>query len=420
MSKLKVSEIKVTRRFRTTFKDIDKLATSIDELGLIHPIVVDEDGKLIAGERRLRAHKKLKREWIEVRYMRDLESLQKKEIELEENIQRSAFTWPEEVSAKAQLHKLKQKIHGKAVKGHDTEDSWGIRDTAEALGESVGSTSMDIQLAIGMKLFPELMKEKTKTTAYKKLKQKREAILQAELAKRLQNRGVIENPDIICGNCVEEMAKMDAESIDLIIADPPFGIDLDKAESMAKTHDKVYPVSDDEFTIMDMLDKAFAQMFRILKNDRHLYLFFGCQHYDKIKKLLEKHGFEVQGRSNIWDKLSGGFPSQSINFTSSYEPFFFCTKGRRKLNGTPRDVFTIKRVPPQMKIHPTEKPTELLRILVKLSSLPGEKVLDPFAGSGSTLIAAKELNRVGVGIELDVKYHANIVNRLKGEATDEV
>ena len=414
MPKVKLSDIKVASRFRTKFTDIDKLASSIQEFGLIHPIVVDEDNRLIAGERRLKAHKKLKMEFVEVRYIKDLSSIEKKEIELEENIQRSAFTWQEEVSAKAQLHKLKQKIYGKAVRGHETEDTWGIKDTAEALGESIGSTSMDIQLAAGMKLFPELMKEKTKTTAFKKLKQKREAILQTELARRLKDRGVIENPNVIQGNCIDEMAKMEAESIDLIIADPPFGIDLDKSETAGKTRDTTYPVSDDEFTIMDMMDKAFTQMFRVLKEDRHAYIFYGCQHYDTIKKLLEKHGFEVHPRPNIWDKLSGGFPSQSVNFTSSYEPFFYCSKGKRKLNGTPRDVFPIKRVPPQYKIHPTEKPTELLRTLVKLSSLPGERVLDPFAGSGSTLVAAKELNRVGIGIELDVKYHANIVNRLKG------
>ena len=419
MPKIKVADVKVTPRFRTKFVDIDKLANSIQEFGLIHPIVIDENNKLIAGERRLKAHKKLKWEFVEVRYIKDLEDIQKKEIELEENIQRSAFTWQEEVSAKAQLHKLKQKIYGKAVKGHDTGDTWGLRDTADALGESVGSTSMDIQLARGMKLFPELLREKTKSTAYKKLKQKREAILQGELAKRLKDRGVIENPNVIQGNCIEEMGKMEPSSIDLIIADPPFGIDFDKAEGVGKSHASVYPISDDEFTIMDMMDKAFAQMFRVLKDDRHAYIFYGCQHYDTILKLLRKHGFDVHDRPNIWDKLSGGFPSQSINFTSSYEPFFFCTKGRRKLNGTPRDVFPIKRVPPQRKIHPTEKPTELLRTLVKLSSLPGEKVLDPFAGSGSTLVAARELNRVGIGIELDTKYHANIVNRLKGGDDDE-
>jgi len=420
MPKIKITEIQVGSRFRKKFEGVDKLAQSIMTYGLIHPIVIDDKNRLIAGERRLRAClsilKRTKNEerWgsIEVKFRKDLNELEKKELELEENIQREAFTWQEEVNAKAELHKLKQKIYGSAVKGHDS-DGWKLRDTAEALGESMGTVSMDIALARGMKAFPELKKEKSKSVAFKKLKQKQEDILNAELAKRLKTSKIIATPNIIHGNCVKEMGKMETGSIDLIIADPPFGINLGEAESFKKTHNKVYPCPDDEFTILDMLDKAFAQMFRILKDDRHAYIFFGCQHYNKIKELLEKVGFQVHHIPLIWDKLSGGFPSQSVNFTSSYEPFFYCRKGGRKLNGTPRDIFSIKRVPSNKKIHPTEKPTEFLRGLIGLSSLPGEKVLDPFAGSGSTIVAAKELSRIGIGIELDNTYYNNIVKRLE-------
>ena len=92
MPKLKLKAITIKPRFRTKFIDIDKLAVSIDQLGLIQPIVLDENDVLIAGERRLKAHKLLKREEIEVRYMKDLSELEKKEIELEENIQRESFT----------------------------------------------------------------------------------------------------------------------------------------------------------------------------------------------------------------------------------------------------------------------------------------------------------------------------------------
>ena len=165
MPKIPLTEVKVGSRFRTKFIDIDKLADSIQIYGLIEPIVLDEHNGLIAGERRYKAHKvlvargnELYKE-IEVKYMNDLDDLEKKEVELEENIQRNAFTWQEEVAAKSQLHKLKQKIHGMAVKGH-MSDGWKLKDTAQALGEAVGTTSMDIQLARGMKAFPELMKEK--------------------------------------------------------------------------------------------------------------------------------------------------------------------------------------------------------------------------------------------------------------------
>lgn len=412
MPKLKLKAITIKPRFRTKFIDIDKLAVSIDQLGLIQPIVLDENDVLIAGERRLKAHKLLKREEIEVRYMKDLSELEKKEIELEENIQRESFTWQEVVEAKAQLHKLKQKIHGASTKGHDS-DGWKIKDTAQALGESTGTVSMDIQLARGMKVFPQLLKEKSKTTAYKKLKVLQEKILKEELAKRLKERGLTNHPDIIHGNCVEEMSKMETESIDLILTDPPYGIDVGKAQTFGKSSLQT-TFEDAAFETFDLLDKVFAQMFRVLKNDRHAYVFCGIDKVPEITRLLVKHGFEVYKLPLIWDKGSGSYPSQSTTYVHSYEAFLHVMKGKRKLNGTPRDVFSIKRVPPSKKIHPTEKPTELLRDLIELSSLPGEKILDPFAGSGSTLIAAKEKNRMAVGVELDNVFHANICKRLEG------
>jgi len=277
-----------------------------------------------------------------------------------------------------------------------------------ALGESVGSTSMDLQLAMGLKAFPELTKEKTKTTAFKKLKMKQEAILQEELAKRVKQKGKIDMPNVILGNCIEEMAKMEAESIDLIIADPPFGIELEKAQQFKDQ--KVY--EDDHFIIFDMLDKAIPEMFRILKNDRHGFLFCGIQYAMKVRDMLIKYGFECHPLPLIWDKESGSYPAQGVTFVHSYEAFLHFMKGRRPLNGSPRDIFPIKRVPPQKKIHPTEKPTELIRELINLTTLPGEVVLDPFAGSGSTLVAARETNRQGIGIELDAIYHMKICERL--------
>ena len=108
--KILLKDVIVGTRFREKFEDIDKLAESISKYGLIEPIIIDENNELIAGERRYKAHQLLRMEEIEVKYMKDLNELEKKEVELEENIQRKAFTWQEEVSAKDQLHKLKQTL----------------------------------------------------------------------------------------------------------------------------------------------------------------------------------------------------------------------------------------------------------------------------------------------------------------------
>jgi len=414
MMKIKLSEVKIGARFREKFEDIDKLAESISKFGLIEPIVIDENNELIAGERRYKAHQMLKLEEIEVKYMKDLNSLEKKEVELEENIQRKQFTWQEEVSAKDQLHKLKREIHGGAVKGHESIGTWKLKDTAAALGESVGTVSMDVQLARGMKAFPHLMKEKSKTMAYKKLKKAQEAILNEELARRLESKGLTAHPDIIHGNCVEEMAKMPANSVDLILSDPPYGIDVENSHTYGRMTVKETRFEDGDFETFDLLDKAIAQMYRVLKDDRHMYLFCGIDKVPTLIQLLEKHGFTVHHLPLLWDKGSGSYPSQQTSFVHSYEAFLHIQKGKRKLNGSPRDVFPIKRVPAGRKIHPTEKPTELLRDLIGYSSIAGEVVLDPFSGSGATLVAAKETNRRAIGVELDAGYYDGICKRLEG------
>lgn len=415
--KIKIKDIIIGERYRKEFPNIDTLAQSIKQFGLIHPITIDENNLLVAGERRLKACQMLNLEEVEVNYRKDLSEIEKKEIEIEENIRREQFTWPEEVTAKAQLHKLKQSIHGAAVSGHVSE-GWKLQDTADALGESKSGVSQDIALARGLKAFPELLKEKSKSVAFKKLKDKQEKILQEELSKRMKDKGIISHPDVIHGNCIEEMMKMPSESIDLILTDPPYGIDIGQAQTFGKTSEqKTY--EDSDHATFDLLDKAIKEMFRVLKNDRHMYMFFAIDKYDTIITLLKKHGFEVHHIPIIWEKGSGSYPSQSTTFVHSYEPFLHISKGKRKLNGTPRDLFPIKRVPSNKKIHPSEKPTELLRDLIGFSTLPGEIVLDCFGGSGSTAVAARECNRKSVVIERDLAFYQGICKRLEGNEETE-
>jgi site-specific DNA-methyltransferase (adenine-specific) len=85
------------------------------------------------------------------------------------------------------------------------------------------------------------------------------------------------------------------------------------------------------------------------------------------------------------------------------------------MNASPTDVFNIKRVPRHERIHAAEKPVELLSALIQCASLPGERILDPCCGSGSTLVAAKSLNRTGVGIEKDPDYYNTALANLHGK-----
>jgi ParB family chromosome partitioning protein len=95
--KVEIGKIHVGVRMRADYGDIDDLANSMSRLGQLQPIILDGDGDLVAGERRLKAAMMLGWREIEAVHMADLDEIGRKEVELEENLRRKEFTWPEEV-----------------------------------------------------------------------------------------------------------------------------------------------------------------------------------------------------------------------------------------------------------------------------------------------------------------------------------
>jgi ParB/RepB/Spo0J family partition protein len=409
--KLKLSEIVVKEsRYRKDFGDIQELALSINKIGLLHPIVVTKDKVLVAGERRLRAHQELGMDEIEVKFLDECTEVVQREIEIEENIKRKAFTWQEEVLAKEELNKIKQDMYGASIKGHG--GGWGLKQTAEAIGVSTGTISRDLQIAKAIRDNPELAKLKSKEEVFKQMLRQREK----ELV--LQKGGMIKlsvNKDcIVHGNSKFEMEKLQAESVDLICTDPPFAIGFDKMNFSGGCWDgKIY--QDDPNHVFDELHQVMKQSFRVLKQNRHAYFFFGIQHYAVVQKLLIDVGFKVSEVPLIWHKKAGsGSGGGDQQYASNYEACFFCQKGSRKLNTLGKsNVLEYDRVASVRKIHAAEKPKALLRFLIEESTEPGELVVDPYAGSGSTLLAAIECKRRCWGCEKDDEHYGDILIRLE-------
>ena len=416
--KVKLDDIIVGDRVRRDFGDIEGLAVDIQRHGLYHPIILDEKYNLLMGERRLRAHKLLGMEDIEVKFIKDADELTKKEMEIEENLRRKDFTWQEEITAKDEVHKIKQKLYGSAVKGHG--GGWGLVDTAKSLGESVGSSHQAIKLAEALRKYPELAGEKNKSVAWRKFLRLEEAQLTSALAAKVKD--LVTTECLVNGDSSVELRKLADESVDLILTDPPFAIDLDKQSKLSDAWGgNVY--DDEKYGVLNTLEKVLKECYRVLKNDRHIYVFFGVQHFEAIRVMLENIGFNISPTPIFWNKTSGGLGSSPYAYASAYEIAFFAMKGRREL-ATPGkgNVFTVPRIPPQKKIHPTQKPSSLLRQIIEQSSLSGETVVDPYAGSGSTLVSAIETGRKCWGCELDpTKYNSACVfindtlKALKGE-----
>ena len=407
--KVKIKDIVVGHRARRRYANIDSLATSIQKYGLFHPICIDKTKHLIAGERRLKAHVHLGRKEIEVKYFDDLPELERKEIELEENIQRESLTWQEEIDAKLTLHELKQSIEGKPMQKSGAPGH-GIKDTALILDESPGTVSQDLQLATAMRMFPSLKKEKNKSTAFKKYKNMQEGFLRAEINRR---RGEDVIPNIIHGDCVAETKKMEDGCFDMILADFPFGVDVKKSAGLGKRGKEAIDYDDTPYDALELLRKASKELYRVLKDNRHAMFFFAMDNYTPVKKVLEEAGFIVESMPLIWNKSSGSSAATGDNFPAAYEPIFWCRKGRRKLNTTICNVLTYSRVPPKRKQHPNEKPVPLLVTLIEACTFPEEVVYDPVAGGGSTLEASMEVSRECTVCEKNEMYYMRILDKVE-------
>lgn len=421
--KIKLEDIRLKERIRIDLGDIVSLADSIKSVGLINPILLDEDNYLIAGQRRLEAVKLLGWEEIPCTRVSELSEFDKKRIELEENVHRKELHWTEEVRAKKQLHELYVDLYGKARKGPGgSDDAWTVRKTAEMLEESVGSVSQDLRLADAVDEIPSLADIPSKFTALNKLKILEQAT-QSQLdtvSSIIERSTKIEEVEILQGDCRELLSSIPSNSIDLIITDPPYGVDLDKDETWKKTHEKIYECEDSEEHIFkELLPIVFPELFRVLREGRHIYLFCPTKYKLLVQSylLLEKAGFSVQQIPLMWKKGTAAHrPTQQYRrFVVSYETVIFGWKGKQRMltEAAPSAIFSFEA--PHKRIHPLERPTGLIKRFLELSSYPKETVLDCFAGSGVVGSACKSTGRKAILMEESPEYAAMMRLRIFGE-----
>lgn len=207
--------------------------------------------------------------------------------------------------------------------------------------------------------------------------------------------------EILLGDCLSVLPELPSRSVNFILTDPPYIVRY-------KSRDGRSILNDDNDA---WLLPAFREAYRVLEPHSYCVSFYGWPHTDTFMRAFRKAGFRIIGHLV--------FPKRYTSSTSflkyQHECAFLLSKGYPQKPKT-----AIGDVIPWSfsgnKLHPTQKPLSVLKPLVQTFSTPDGLILDPFAGSGSTLVAASRLGRRYLGIELDPTYHASAANRLRREA----
>jgi DNA modification methylase len=211
---------------------------------------------------------------------------------------------------------------------------------------------------------------------------------------------------IIHGDSIQILPTLEQNSYDLLLSDPPYGMDFKSGWS-----DKEKIANDKIQDTILLFENVLRQAVPLLKDDAHFYLFGNIEYLPEIKPIIEK--YLTLKNILIWDRKVIGMGDLKTYGKSFDIIYFGYNKNFKELNGTrDRDILQFNRVDPIKIIHPTEKPLDLLEYLIKKSTNEGDKILEPFAGGGSTLLACKNTNRKATGIEIEENYFNLIKSRI--------
>ncbi len=410
---LPTDKIIVEDRQRTDMGNIDELAVSIAAKGLIQPITITPDYRLLAGGRRLAATKLAELPTIDCIIRPTEDKLDEREIELFENIHRKDLEWPEQAIATQQIHTLMQEKHG---------DEWTQRATAKLLGKSIGGINDSIQLAEAMAVLPALANLPTADAARKKVNRiSKDAHIRRSISEApAGSLSKFATDDYLVRDAVEGLSQASDRIASFAEVDPPYGIDLTEKRA---TRNKEYDTSIAIDTYHEIPGNVYPgfiksvalQVYRILKDNTFCVWWYGPTWHCMVKDALESVGFHVDDIPAIWYKVDSPSTTNNPNvyLSRAYEPFFICRKGNPRIRNLARpNVFAFAGVPPSQRIHATERPVELMREILQTLAFPKYRILVPFLGSGNTLIAAYYESMSGWGYDLSQIHKDRFLARI--------
>jgi len=224
---------------------------------------------------------------------------------------------------------------------------------------------------------------------------------------------------LLCGDSTNSEALeklMSDERADMVFTDPPWNVNYGAVKEGNAMGYKPRTIMNDSMSTDDFKDfmgSAFSMMAAYSKKGCPTYVVMSAQEWGNLMIALHENDYHWSS-TIIWNKSH--LVMSRKDYHTKYEPIWYGW-----LNGAPRlcpltdrkqsDVWDVDR-PTKSELHPTTKPIELINIALKNSSKKGDLIMELFTGSGSTMVAAHQLNRKCYGMELDPKYCQVIVDRM--------
>lgn len=406
ISRLKRAEYNPRKELTPEDPEYQQLKKSIVEFGYVVPVVVNSDMTVIGGHQGLTVLEDLGYKKIECS-VQNLNKTQEKALNLALN--KINGIWDNDKLEKI-LAELKELEFDMDITGFTPEELNDIfNDTLEATEDD-----FDVD---------------------KELEEITEPVTQ------LGDMWILGNHRLLCGDSTDKEAVeelMNNKEADMVLTDPPYNVDVENSQGMKIKNDNM-----DNKIFREFLIKAFKNISETLKAGGAFYIWFASREHINFEKALNENKLKVR-QELIWNKNMFVLGSQDYQW--KHEPCLYGWKDgaahyftddrtqatviedkhqdfrklkKEELINILEDIYADKtsttiieeNKPTISDLHPTMKPIKLLSRLIKNSSRINESVLDLFGGSGSTLIACEQLNRICYMMELDPKYCDVIVKR---------
>jgi len=456
-----IGEIRIEARQRKTLDDgngdalressLGALKESIKRIGLINPITISKTNFLIAGERRLTACRELGHEQILVRYFEDLAPLERKKVELDENIRRSALTWQERALAIYEFYLLS---------GGDSEPSYTQEKCAEEL--NLSATNVGRSLAVARVLFeqeeiPDDKRDKqitastTLNEAYGILTRRRDRQIETELSQlddepsplgpspapaeasvvqpgsptRQEDHGKAEGThpqvpappptpfidaprqawlDLLQGDFVQWISDYQGRKFNFLHCDFPYGLDIGDSAQVRTETGRNTGYDDSESQYWDFCRVLAANLDRVLFPSAHVMFWFSFKFYTPTVEFFRTHtDLVVQDFPLVWHKSDnkGVVPDAQRQPRRVYETCLIMSRGDRKILKVVSNCYPAQTG----DLHTSEKPEPMLRHFMSMFVDELTEMLDPTCGSGPALRAAESLGAKRVfGVDLSKDF----------------